>query len=112
MAKRKKSATFWKRKSATRRTTRTASTPRRGKQAKRTVAKRMPKKVKAKVKRVGMKKVARKKAKPMKPPSTPEVETVIVDVVEEPVPHVITVTEFEETEIREPSVSPERPEED
>ncbi len=67
----------------------------------------MPKKVKAKVKRAGTKKAA-----PIKPPSTPEVETVIVDIVEEPVPGVITVTEFEETEVREPSVSPERPEED
>ncbi len=109
MAKRKKPATLQKRKSATRKTTRTS---RRGKPAKRTVAKRMPKKVKAKVKRAGMKKTARKKAAPIKPPSAPEVETVIVDVVEEPVPGVITVTEFEETEVREPSANPEWPEED
>ncbi len=59
-----------------------------------------------------MKKAARKKAAPIKPPIAPEVETVIVDVVEEPVPGVTTVTEFEETEVREPNASPERPEED
>jgi hypothetical protein len=29
------------------------------------------------------------------------VETVVVDVIEEPVPGVITVTEFEETQVRE-----------
>jgi hypothetical protein len=34
----------------------------------------------------------------MKPPG-PEVETVVVDVIEEPAPGVITVTEFEETQI-------------
>jgi hypothetical protein len=37
----------------------------------------------------------------MKPP-TPAVETVVVDVVEEPAPGVITVTEFEETQVRRP----------
>jgi hypothetical protein len=40
----------------------------------------------------------RKKEQRMKPPG-PAVETVIVDVIEEPVPGVITVTEFEETQI-------------
>ena len=34
----------------------------------------------------------------MKPPG-PEVETVVVDVIEEPAPGVITVTEIEETRI-------------
>jgi hypothetical protein len=48
----------------------------------------------AKAKRPRAKKLARKKARPMKPPITPLVETTIVDVVEEPVPSVITVTEF------------------
>lgn len=38
---------------------------------------------------------------PMKSPSSPELETVVVDVIEEPVPGVITVTEFEETHIRQ-----------
>ena len=47
----------------------------------------------------------------MKPPSTTAVETVVVDVIEEPVTGVITVTEFEETEVSEPSESPEQPEE-
>jgi hypothetical protein len=45
----------------------------------------------------------------MKPPSTPAVESIIVNVVEEPVPGVITVTEFEETEVREARANPERP---
>jgi hypothetical protein len=34
-----------------------------------------------------------------KPPSRPAVETVVVDVIEEPAPGVITVTEIEETQI-------------
>jgi hypothetical protein len=45
-------------------------------------------------------------ARPVKPPSTTAVETVVVDVIEEPVQGVITVTEFEETEVREPSKGP------
>jgi hypothetical protein len=55
----------------------------------------------AKPKRAGVKKAARKKEQRMKPPS-PAVETVVVDVVEEPVPGVITVTEFEETRVTRP----------
>ncbi len=47
----------------------------------------------------------------MKPPINPVVETTIVDVVEEPVPGVITVTEFQETDIREAGAGPEPPEE-
>ncbi len=38
---------------------------------------------------------------PKKPRPRPAVETVIVDVVEEPLPGVITVTEFDGTEVRE-----------
>ncbi len=34
-------------------------------------------------------------------PNAPAVETVVVDVIEEPLPGVITVTECEETEIRD-----------
>jgi hypothetical protein len=45
----------------------------------------------------------------MKPPTTPMVETVVVDVIEEPLPGVTAVTEFEATEVRE--ASPEQPEE-
>jgi hypothetical protein len=41
------------------------------------------------------KKAARKKQQRMKSPSR-EVETVVVDVIEEPAPGVITITEFEE----------------
>ena len=47
----------------------------------------------------------------MKPPITQVVETTIVDVVEEPVPGVITVTEFEETDVREAGAGQEPPEE-
>jgi hypothetical protein len=57
---------------------------------------------KAKHKGVGAKK-ARKRARAMKPPSTPAVETVVVDVIEEPVPGVTVVTEFEATEVRDES---------
>jgi hypothetical protein len=45
----------------------------------------------------------------VKPPSTSTVETVAVDVVEEAAPGEITITEFEETEVREEG--PEQPEE-
>jgi len=41
---------------------------------------------------------SRKKQQRAKSPSR-EVETVVVDVIEEPVPGVVTVTEFEETQI-------------
>jgi hypothetical protein len=49
--------------------------------------------------------------KAIKRPSIPAVETVVVDVVEEPVPGVAVVTEFEATEVREVSAAPEEPEE-
>jgi hypothetical protein len=52
----------------------------------------------AKLQRAATKKAVRKKEPRMKPPG-PEVETVVVDVIEEPAPGVITVTEFEETQI-------------
>jgi hypothetical protein len=42
----------------------------------------------------------------MKRAGTPVVETTIVDVVDEPLPGVITVTEFEETDIREAGWGP------
>ena len=54
-------------------------------------------------------KKARKRVSAMKPPSTPVVKTV-VDVIEEPVPGVTVVTEFEATEVREAGVGPEEPE--
>ena len=45
----------------------------------------------------------------MKPQTTPVVETVVVDVIEEPLPGVTVVTEFEATEVHEET--PEEPEE-
>ena len=44
--------------------------------------------------------------------NTRAVESAIVDVVEEPVPGVVSVTEIEETEVREPNVGPAQPEQD
>ena len=52
----------------------------------------------AKPKRATIKKAVRKKEQRMKPPG-PGVETVVVDVIEEPAPGVITVAEIEETQI-------------
>ena len=66
----------------------------RGKASKRTVAR-------AKPKRMGVQKAARKKVQRMKQPGAPAVETVVVDVIEKPAPDVITITEFEETEVSE-----------
>ena len=62
------------------------------KAVKRTVAK-------AKPKRAPVKKVARK----VKPPVAPVVETVAAEVIEQPAPGLITVTEIEETEVRKAS---------
>ncbi len=88
MAKRKKRSKVQKRK------LRRGNAAKRGKarkvskaaKAKRTVAK-------AKPKRAPVKKTARR----VKPPVTPVVETVAVEVIEQPAPGVITVTEVEET---------------
>jgi len=73
----------------------------------------MPKKrlAKQKPKRAGAKKVARKKVRSTKSPIAPVVETMITDLVEEPVPGVITITEFEETVVREEGEGRETPEE-
>ncbi len=93
MAKRKKRAKVQKRgklpggKLATRGKARKSA---RAKAAKRTVAK-------AKPKRAPVKKAARR----IKRPVAPVVETVAVEVIEQPAPGVITVTEVEETEVRE-----------
>jgi hypothetical protein len=51
------------------------------------------------------------KARRAKPPSTMSVETVIVDMITEPVPDVVVVTEFEATGTRGPNAIPEQPEE-
>ena len=70
----------------------------RGNSAKRGKARKVAKAAKrtlarAKPKRTPVKKAARR----MKQPVDPVVETVVVDVVEQPAPGVITVTEVEET---------------
>ena len=111
MAQRKKRATLRKRKSTARSRGGKTRKPTRGKAAKRTVAKSKPAKrlAKARPKRPVAKKVARKRARPVNPPSASTVETVTVDVIEEAAPGVVTITEFEETEVREEG--PEQPEE-
>ena len=100
MAKRKKRTKVQSKKrvnvrsgsSAARSKTRKAS--KRARATKRTIARVKPK-------RAG-KKAVRKKQQRIKPPSA-GVETVVVGVVEEPVPGVITVTEFEETQVTRPA---------
>jgi hypothetical protein len=109
MAQRKKRATLRKRKSTARSQGGKTRKPTRGEAAKRTVAKSKPAKrlAKARLKRPVAKKVARKRARPVNPPSASTVETVTV--IEEAAPGVVTITEFEETEVREEG--PEQPEE-
>ena len=93
MAKRKKQSKAPKRKAATARgKARKVGKAARGKVTKRTVAK-------AKPKPAPVKKAARK----VKQPVAPVVETAVVEMVEQPAPDVVTVTEVEETEIRKAS---------
>jgi len=101
MAKRKRKATAHRGKVATRDKARKPGKSVRGKTAKRTTAKATSRKrvTKAKLKRAVAKKVV------------PTVETVIVDMIEEPVPGVMVVTEFEATGIRGPNEKPEQPKE-
>jgi hypothetical protein len=101
MAKGKKRASARKGKAATRRKARKPAKSVRGKAAKRTSVKATPRKrvTKAKSKRAVAKKVA------------PAVETVIVDMIEEPVPGVMVVTEFEATGIRGPNAKSKQSEE-
>ena len=73
---------------------RRGNSARRGKARKAAQAKRV-----AKAKRAPVKKAARK----VKQPVAPVVESVAVEVIEQPAPGVITVTEVEETEIRKAS---------
>ena len=105
MAKRKKQTRGRVKKSKTRANARKVSAARRKKTTKRTVSKARSSKrlTKAKPKRKGSKKVARKAAKRIVPVAMPEVETVIVDVIEEVAPGVMAVTEIEATEVRQPS---------
>jgi hypothetical protein len=95
MAKLKKRSKVQQRNRVTARdNARKATKSSRGKASKRTVAR-------AKFKRIGVNKAARKKGQRMKQLGAPTVETVVVDVIEKPAPDVITITEFEETEVRE-----------
>jgi hypothetical protein len=98
MAQRKKRATVGKRKSKLRGKARKGSASARGKAMKRTKAKPI---TKIRPKRAAAKKPARGRARTAKPPSTPTVETVSVDVIEEAPSGEITITEFEE--VREES---------
>ena len=113
MAQRKKRATLGKRKSTARSQGGKTRKPTRGKAAKPTAAKSKPGKRLAKTmpERTGAKKRARKRARPVKPPSTSTVETVSVDTIEEAAPGEITISEFEETEVRDEGEGPERLEE-
>ena len=101
MAKRKKRAAARRGKAATRGKARKPVKSVRGKAAKRTSARATPKKrvTKAKSKHAVVKTLV------------PTVETVIVDMIEEPVPGVMVVTEFEATGIRGRNAKPEPPKE-
>ena len=90
MAKRKKGS-----KVQSRAKLRRAKSAKRGKSRKAAQAKTV---AKAKLKRAPVKKAAQK----VKPPAAPAIETVAVEVIEQPAP-VITVTEVEEAEIRKAS---------
>ena len=96
MAKRKKPAKVQRRakrgNSATRSKARQSKAAR-GQAKKRTVAK-------AKPKRAPVKKAARRIKQPV---VAPAVETTVIDVIEQPAPGVITVTEIEETQVRKAS---------
>ena len=100
MTQRKKQAAARRGKAAKRGKARKPAKSVRGKTAKRTRAKAKSKKRATKTKK-------RAEAKTM----VPKAETVVVDIVEEPVPGVTVVTEFEATEMRGPSTNPEQPEE-
>ncbi len=108
MAKRKKRAKVQPKKraklprgsAAARDKARKVSKSARGKATKRMVAS-------AKPKRATIKKAVRKKEQRMKPPG-PRVETVVVDVIEQPAPGIITVTEIEETQIAAGRNEPEK----
>jgi hypothetical protein len=99
MAQRKKQAAA-RRNAAMRGKARKPAKSVRGKTAKRTSAKAKSKKRATKTKK-------RAVAKTM----VPKVETVVVDMIEEPVPGVMVVTEFEATGIRGPNATPEQSEE-
>ena len=93
MAKLKKRSNVQRNRVTQRGKARKAAKSSRGKASKRTVAR-------AKPKRMGVKKATRKKVQRMKQPGAPMVETVVADVIEKSAPDVITITEFEETEVQ------------
>ena len=64
-------------------------------------ARKATKSTRGKASKRAVKKAARKKEQRMKQPGAPAVETVVIDVMEKPAPNVITITEFEETEVSE-----------
>jgi hypothetical protein len=103
MAQRKKRPTARKGKSIARRKARKPSKSAPKRPAKRTVARATPRKRSAEAKLKRGAKKARKKVSAMKPPSNAAIETVVVDVIEEPLPGVTVVTEFEATEVRDVS---------
>jgi hypothetical protein len=94
MAKRKKASKVQKR-----------AKLRRGNSAKRGNVRRVARAAKATKRTVARAKpkhaAVRKAARKVKPPVTPVVETVGVEVIEQPAPGVITVTEVEETAVRQ-----------
>ncbi len=99
MAKRKKRAKAQRTKRAkgktiARKSARRVASPAKGKRAKRTLSEAKRKRVKG-----------AQKVQATKPANAPAVETVVVDVIEEP--GVITVTEFEETDIRDVNLNRE-----
>ena len=107
------------RKAATRGVARTKSKKR---AAKKQAARPGPKRLRAK--KAAVKKASTRKQRRAPPGETillegvervlgePDEETVIVDVVEEPAPGVVVVTEFETTRTRGPRTTAERPEDD
>jgi hypothetical protein len=77
---------------------------RRGNSAKRSKARKVAKTAKRTVAKSKAKRTqTRKAARKVKQPGTPIVEVVPVEVIEQPAPGVITVTEVEEAEIRKAS---------
>jgi hypothetical protein len=114
MAQRRKRMTLRRGRSAVGGRAGKRSKPVRRKAAKRSTGKLMPREhlKKNKRKRSRAKKGVLRPARPMQRQPVLERETVIVDVVDEPIPGVITVTEFEETEVREGSRNRDQPEED
>ncbi len=97
-------------KSIVRRKARKPSKSARKRPVKRTVAKATPRKRTAKAKPKGGAKKTRKKVRAVKRARAPTVETLVVDVVEEPIPGVAVVTEIEATEVREAGAEPDEPE--